>query len=144
MSRFSTLCRNKADLLYFDQAARAYSVLPVNCFEPCYGRYSCPACLHTCSTCCQNQLSPFCISACKSTAFISFVQDFCCFFTSVVLFSYRCTHVLAQYQKERLSSLNRITALVLPESLFLVFSLKPVHKKDIVYLINRAFFMRDR
>jgi len=23
MSRFSTLCRNKADLLYFDQAARA-------------------------------------------------------------------------------------------------------------------------
>ena len=58
MSRFSTLCRNWANLLYFDYAARATVLLPVIMANPINERYSCSACLHTCSTCCQNQISP--------------------------------------------------------------------------------------
>ena len=30
----------------------------LNCLNPVYERCSCSACLHTCSTCCQNQISP--------------------------------------------------------------------------------------
>ena len=58
MSRFSTLCRNQANLLYFDYAARATVLLPVIMANPINERCSCSACLHTCSTCCQNQISP--------------------------------------------------------------------------------------
>lgn len=58
MSRFSTLCRNRANLLYFDYAARATVLLPVIMANPINERCSCSACLHTCSTCCQNQISP--------------------------------------------------------------------------------------
>ena len=59
MSRFSTLCRNQANLLYFDYAARATVLLPVIMANPINERCSCSACLHTCSTCCQNQISPY-------------------------------------------------------------------------------------
>ena len=59
MSRFSTLCRNWANLLYFDYAARATVLLPVIMANPINERCSCSACLHTCSTCCQNQTPPF-------------------------------------------------------------------------------------
>ena len=58
MSRFSTLCRNWANLLYFDYAARATVLLPVIMANPINERCSCSACLHTCSTCCQNQTPP--------------------------------------------------------------------------------------
>ena len=58
MSRFSTLCRNWANLLYFDYAARATVLLPVIMANPINEWCSYSACLHTCSTCCQNQTPP--------------------------------------------------------------------------------------
>ena len=77
MSRFSTLCRNYANLLYFDYAARATVLLPVIMANPINERCSCSACLHTCSTCCQNQISPYkTVCDCKSNAFLWLTQEF--------------------------------------------------------------------
>ncbi len=83
MSRFSTLCRNWANLLYFDYAARATVLLPVIMANPINERCSCSACLHTCSTCCQNQTPPRrnrlvhkTNCGCKITLFFRIVQIF--------------------------------------------------------------------
>ena len=60
MSRFSTLCRNQANLLYFGLGSESIRIVASYILQTKFNEHhlQCSACLHTCSTCCQNQISP--------------------------------------------------------------------------------------